>query len=88
MEWYPASSQGTPLNLHSQRGRWERFVIPTMIHSNQSEIIRLQYKYRRLIQKGKLHLSHQSAAKLIGPDCAYHLYSLHQSKTDAKTSKF
>jgi hypothetical protein len=58
-----------------------------MMHSQQAEIIRLQYKYRRLIQKGKLHLSHQSAAKLIGPDCAYHLYSMeHARNSDKKTT--
>lgn len=54
------------------------------MHSTQAEITRLRYKYRRLILKGKLHLSHQSAVKLIGPDCAYHLYSDDQASNPDK----
>ena len=41
----------------------------------KSELIRLKYKYRELIMKKKIKLSHKKASKLIGPDCAYHLYS-------------
>ena len=54
------------------------------MNSEQAEITRLLYKYRRLIQKGMLHLSYQSAAKLIGPDCAYHLYSSGQTGDSGK----
>ncbi len=46
-----------------------------------AEITRLKYKYRKLIMEGKLKLPHQVAAKLIGPDCAYHLYSQYQTAT-------
>jgi len=45
------------------------------MESNKAEIIRLKYKYRELILKKKIRLPHKKAAKLIGPDCAYHLYS-------------
>ena len=45
----------------------------------QAEILRKKYKYRRLILEGKLVLPHEEAAKLLGPDCAYHLYSLKES---------
>lgn len=41
----------------------------------QIDIMRIKYKYRSLIMKGKLNLSLKNAIKLIGPDCAYHLYS-------------
>ncbi len=42
--------------------------------SNEAEIIRLRYKYRRLILEGKVQLRPEDAAKLIGPDCTYRLY--------------
>jgi hypothetical protein len=48
--------------------------------STDAEIMRLKYKYRRLIMSGKLSLPYENAAKLIGPDCAYHLYSAHKAK--------
>ncbi len=41
---------------------------------NEAEIARLKYKYRRLILEGKAVLPPGEAAKLLGPDCAYHLY--------------
>jgi hypothetical protein len=42
--------------------------------SNTSEEIRLRYLYRNLILRGKVRVSIESARKLIGPDCAFHLY--------------
>jgi hypothetical protein len=39
------------------------------------EVIRKRYRYRRLILTGKLRVRSATAAKLIGPDCAYHLYA-------------
>ena len=39
-----------------------------------SELIRKKFLYRRLIMQRKVSLRHKSAAGLIGPDCAYHLY--------------
>ena len=41
-----------------------------------SEELRLRYRYRKLILDGKIALSFESAKKIIGPDCAYHLYSV------------
>ena len=52
-----------------------------------AELTRLKYKYRRLIMKGELRLPPREAALLIGPDCAYHLYSVlpsDQRKDDAQ----
>ena len=46
------------------------------MESEKSELIRKKYKYRRLIMTGKIVLPHREAAQLLGPDCAYHLYSL------------
>ncbi len=45
------------------------------VMTNTSEEIRLRYLYRKLILEGKVALSFESAKKIIGPDCAYHLYS-------------
>lgn len=46
-----------------------------IMDNNSAEMIRLKYKYRELILKKKINLPHKKASKLIGPDCAYHLYS-------------
>lgn len=46
------------------------------IMSDTSEELRLRYLYRKLIIQGKIALSLDSAKKIIGPDCAYHLYSV------------
>ncbi len=45
------------------------------MQNDKAELIRLRYKYRRLIMQGELKLPLEGAVKLIGPDCAYHLYS-------------
>ncbi len=42
--------------------------------NSESEIIRLQYKYRRLILSGRADLPLRDAIKLVGPDTAYRLY--------------
>jgi hypothetical protein len=42
--------------------------------NTEAEISRLKYKYRRLILEGKISIAPEDAVKLIGPDCAYHLY--------------
>ena len=42
--------------------------------NDNAELIRKKYLYRRLIMRQKVSLQHKSAARLIGPDCAYHLY--------------
>lgn len=36
--------------------------------------IRRRYAYRRLVLEGKVKLPRQAAVRLVGPDCAYHLY--------------
>jgi hypothetical protein len=40
----------------------------------EAEEARLRYLYRQLILRGKLRLPRHAAVKLVGPDCAYHLY--------------
>jgi len=40
------------------------------------EEIRIKALYRNMILRGKVKLPPESARKLVGPDCAYHLYSV------------
>ena len=35
---------------------------------------RILYRYRRLILLGRIEVTHDAARRLVGPDCAYHLY--------------
>ncbi|MBN2482823.1 MAG: hypothetical protein JXD21_01315 [Candidatus Omnitrophica bacterium] len=51
-------------------------MVQYLMDVNLSEIIRKRYTYRRLILQGKILLPYKAASCLIGPDCAYHLYSL------------
>jgi hypothetical protein len=41
---------------------------------DQSEEIRIRYKYGKLILSGKTRISLDAARALVGPDRAYHLY--------------
>jgi len=44
---------------------------------NSPEEIRKKYLYRSLIVKGRIRVREKnSTRRLIGPDCAYHLYSV------------
>ncbi len=43
--------------------------------NEHSENIRKKYLYRRLIMTKKVKLKRKAATGLVGPDCAYHLYS-------------
>jgi hypothetical protein len=38
-------------------------------------------RYRRLILLGKASLPLEEARRIVGPDCAYHLYFRHASDT-------
>jgi hypothetical protein len=43
--------------------------------------------YRRLVLLGKANLPLHEARKLVGPDCAYHLYFRHARPTPASRRK-
>jgi len=43
----------------------------------EAERIRIRYLYRRMILNGELNISHGTAKRMVGPDCAYHLYGRH-----------
>lgn len=42
-----------------------------------AEATRIRDLYRRLVLLGKVRLPLAEARKLVGPDCAYHLYFRH-----------
>ena len=46
------------------------------MRSQDAEILRKRYAYRRLIVRGKLLMRRHTAARMVGPDCAYHLYAM------------
>jgi len=43
--------------------------------SEKSELLRKKHLYRKMIMTGKIVLPWKTASRIIGPDCAYHLYS-------------
>jgi hypothetical protein len=49
-----------------------------------SEETRIRYLYRNLILRGRVKVSLEAARKLVGPDCAYHLYSIVDLKKNRK----
>ncbi|MDX1764447.1 MAG: hypothetical protein R3231_09015 [bacterium] len=44
--------------------------------TKKAEEARLRYLYRDLVLQKKIKLPYEAAVKLVGPDCAYHLYSV------------
>lgn len=48
-----------------------------MTRSETASARRTLGSYRRLVLLGKLDLPLAEARKLVGPDCAYHLYFRH-----------
>ncbi len=50
----------------------------------EAEKIRIRYLYRRKILNGELNVSHSTAKRMVGPDCAYHLYGRHSSSGEEK----
>jgi hypothetical protein len=40
----------------------------------KAERIRIRYLYRNSVLKGDVRVSHRAARRIVGPDCAYHLY--------------
>jgi len=47
--------------------------------SGDVEAQRIKSQYRRLVLLGKAKLPLEVARKLVGPDCAYHLYFRHEA---------
>lgn len=45
--------------------------------TREAAAARTLHRYRRLVLLGKLRLPLAEARRLLGPDCAYHLYFRH-----------
>jgi hypothetical protein len=48
------------------------------------EAARIRSHYRRLVLLGKARLPLELARKLVGPDCAYHLYFRHETEPPSR----
>ncbi|MBF0592874.1 MAG: hypothetical protein HQL02_12380 [Nitrospirae bacterium] len=57
------------------------------METDKGRQIRLKYLYRKMIISGKARLPYAAAVKLVGPDCAYHLYSTVNLKTQEEKEK-
>jgi len=45
------------------------------VTKESAEATRIRLEYKRLILLGKIRLPLAAAQAIVGPDCAYHLYS-------------
>ena len=70
-----------PSGIRGRNDAWNNIM------TDASEELRLRYLYRKLILDGKIALSFESAKKIIGPNCAYHLYSVPAFKKKMKKRK-
>ncbi len=55
----------------------------------KAEEIRIRYLYRDLVLRKKIRVPLACAKKIVGPDCAYHLYSVTdpEKETTGRDSK-
>ncbi|MBF0605982.1 MAG: hypothetical protein SFH39_01295 [Candidatus Magnetobacterium sp. LHC-1] len=58
-----------------------------MMETDKGRQIRLKYLYRKMVISGKAQIPYAAAVKLVGPDCAYHLYSTVNLKTQETEKK-
>ncbi len=52
----------------------------TLSRTAQAQILRKKYHYRSLVLSGRAPLPREGAVRLVGPDCAYHLYRTHSGQ--------
>lgn len=52
--------------------------------SDKAQEIERRYRYRTLILRKKVRVPRKTAVKMIGPDCAYHLYGQHRGEEGRK----
>jgi len=53
-----------------------------------AEQMRIRYLYRRKILTGEIRVNRHTAKRLIGPDCAYHLYGKYSiTKSNDQSSR-
>jgi len=69
------------------RGAFGGFLEVEPVSRPSAEEDRIRLEYRRLILLGKLRLPLEEARKLVGPDCAYHLYFTRHDRTAAASRR-
>ncbi|MBF0338417.1 MAG: hypothetical protein HQL05_11360 [Nitrospirae bacterium] len=57
------------------------------METDKGRNIRLKYLYRKMVISGKARIPYAAAVKLVGPDCAYHLYSTVNLKSREEEEK-
>lgn len=55
-----------------------------MTRHDEIEVRRVLARYRRLILLGSARLPLEEARRIVGPDCAYHLYGRHAGAKRAR----
>ena len=55
--------------------------------NGKAEEMRIRYLYRDLVLRKKIRLPFEGAVKLVGPDCAYHLYAVSDLKNVISTGE-
>jgi hypothetical protein len=56
--------------------------------SERLEALRILSRYRRMVMLGRAKLPFDVARRLVGPDCAYHLYFRHSgSRSPARRKR-
>jgi len=58
-----------------------------MNRAEQAATLRILGQYKRLVLLGKARLPLAVARRLVGPDCAYHLYFRHGPATRLETPR-
>ena len=53
---------------------------PGVTRSDEIEARRVLARYKRLILLGMARLPLEAARRIVGPDCAYHLYARHVTR--------
>jgi hypothetical protein len=55
--------------------------------SSSLDAQRIRDRYRRLVLLGKAKLPLDAARRLVGPDCAYHLYFRHVTAAHSRSRR-
>ena len=55
--------------------------------SERLEALRILSRYRRMVLLGRARLPLDAARRLVGPDCAYHLYFRHAASREPARQK-
>ena len=50
---------------------------------SEADAVRRKYLYRRLVINGGVKIPTRLAMKMVGPDCAYHLYRQHMPEKNS-----